>query len=59
MREEIVRVIEEYQVRGILIQIVETKYEFGRHYMMITNGMPGFHSTDLERVQKYARSMIY
>ncbi len=59
MKEEIIRIVEEYRVRGILVQIAETKYEFGRHYVMITNGMPGFHSTDLERVRKYARSMIY
>ena len=58
MREEIIRVIEEYHVNGILFQIAETKYEFGRHYVMIMNGKPGFHSVDLDRVLNYMKSII-
>ncbi len=58
MREEIVRVVDEYRVRNIVVQIVETKYEYGRHYLMLTNGEPGFHSTDLERVQRYVKSCL-
>ena len=57
MREKIIRVIEEKRMKnGILCQIVETQYEYGTHYVLLTNGEPGFHSTDLERVRKYMRS---
>ncbi len=58
MREEIIRVIEEHNVGGTLFQIVETKYEYGSHYVLLMNGESGFHSTDIERVQKYMNSMI-
>lgn len=58
MREEIIRVVEEQVSRGIKFQIVETRYEFGTHYVLVVNGEPGFHSTDLERVQKYMQSWI-
>lgn len=58
MREEIVKIIDEYRVRGIVVQVVETKYEFGRHYIMLTNGEPGFHSIDLERVRRYAKRCL-
>lgn len=56
-QEEITRIVEEKESRGILFQIAETKYEFGRHYMLIINGMQGFHSTELERVQNYMKKM--
>ena len=59
MREEIVKIIDEYRVRGIVVQVVETKYEFGRHYIMLTNGEPGFHSIDLERVRSYAKRCLF
>lgn len=59
MREEIIRVVEDRYVRGIHVQIVETRYEFGHHFVMLTNGIPGFHSVDLERVQKYMEDIIF
>ena len=58
MGEQIVRVIREQESRGMLFQILETRYEFGTHYVLAINGMQGFHSTDLERVEKYMNSMI-
>lgn len=58
MNEKIIRVIEEKQAHGTTCTIVETLYEFGRHYVLLVNGEPGFHSTDLERVQKYMRSWM-
>lgn len=58
MSEKIVKIMDEYRVRDTVVQIVETEYEFGHHYVMLTNGEPGFHSTDLERVRKYARSCL-
>lgn len=57
MREEIIRVIDEKRVHGMLFQVVETKYEFGRHYVFMINGQPGFNSTDLERVENYMNSI--
>ncbi len=57
MREKIIRVIEEKQIHGITFTIVETMYEFGTHYVLLTNGLPGFHSVDLERVQRYMNSI--
>lgn len=59
MSERIIRVIEEHHTNnGLIISIVETLYEFGRHYVLLVNGEPSFHSTDLERVQKYMRSSL-
>ena len=58
MNEKIIRVIEEHKVHGITFTIVETLYEFGRHYVLLVNGEPGFHSIDLERVQDYMRSWM-
>lgn len=57
MAEDIIRIIEEHTVNGIIFQIAETRYEFGRHYVLISNGIPGFHSTDLDRVQDYMHSI--
>ena len=57
MQEEIIRVVDECRANGVHFQIVETKYEFGRHYVIMLNGVPGFHNTDLERVQDYMRNM--
>ena len=53
MSERIIRVIEEKQAHGITYSIVETEYEYGRHYVLLLNGRPDFHSTDLEKVQNY------
>ena len=58
MEEKIIRVVEEHQVRGMTYSIVETCYEFGRHYVLLLNGERGFHATDLERVQKHMKSMM-
>ena len=52
MSERIIRIIDECYCRGIHLQVVETQYEYGYHYVFVTNGIPGFHSTDLERVYK-------
>lgn len=57
MREE-VSIIEEYNKNGICLQVAETRYEFGRHYVVLMNGEPGFHSTDLDRTLKYLRSTV-
>ena len=56
--EKIIRVVEEHQAHGITYTIVETLHQFGTHYVLLANGLPGFHSTDLERVQKYMRSWM-
>ena len=56
-KEKIIRIVEEEYVSGVCFQVAETEYEFGRHYIMLMNGEPGFHSTDLERVQNYMRSI--
>ena len=53
MNEKIIRVVEERQAHGMTYTIVETLYKYGRHYVLLVNGAPGFHSTDLERVQKH------
>jgi hypothetical protein len=58
MNERVIRIVEEKKSRGILFQIAETQYEFGRHYVLVINGEQGFHSTDLERVQNYMNRMI-
>ena len=55
--EEIVRVVEEQRIGRFMFQIVESKYEFGTHYVLVTDGEPGFHSIDLERVQNYLKSI--
>ena len=57
MNEEIINVVEEEQVNGILFQILECKYEYGTHYVFAMNGEQGFHSTDFERVQNYMKSI--
>ena len=54
--EKIIRVIERKRICEVDFAIVETKYEFATHYVLYTGGLPGFHSTDLERVQNYMRS---
>ena len=58
MNEKIIRIVEEKSYRGIVFQIAETFYEFGRHFVLVINGEPGFHSTDYERVQRYMNSLI-
>jgi hypothetical protein len=58
MKEKIIRMIEEKKAGGMLFQIAETSYEFGQHYVLIINGEPGFHATDLERVQNYMNRII-
>lgn len=58
MKEEIIRIVEEHQAYDLTYIIAETLYEFGTHFVLIVNGEPGFHSTDLERVQKYMRSWM-
>ena len=59
MSERIIRVIEEHHtVNGLTFSIVETQYMFGQHYVLLVNDKPGFHSTDLERVQNYMRSLL-
>lgn len=58
MGEQIIRVVERKEAHGITVEIVEKRYEFGTHYVLLTNGEPGFHSTDLERVQKYMNSWV-
>ncbi len=56
MKEKIISIVEEVRARGIVFQIAETLGEFGPHYVLFTNGMPGFHSVDLERVSNYMHS---
>lgn len=58
MKEKIIRVVEAVEVKGLSMEIVETEYEFGRHYVFVVNGMPGFHSLDLERVRNYMYSSM-
>ena len=58
MTERIIKVIEEHHANGMTYSIVETLYEFGRHYVLLINGEPGFHSTDLNRVQRYMKSWM-
>lgn len=58
MREEVISIIEEYNINGICFQVAETKYEFGRHYVVLMNGVPGFHSTDRDRTLQYLRSTV-
>ena len=56
--EKIIRVVQEKSGHGITIKIVETDYEFGTHFVMLLNGKPGFHSTDLERVERYMNDIL-
>lgn len=58
MNEKIIRVVDEHDNNGILFQVVETQYEFGRHFVFLMNGEPGFHSTDCERVLKYMNGIV-
>ena len=58
MKEKIIRVITEKNVNGVLFQIAKSQYEFGTHYVLVMNGEPGCHSTDLERVEKYLASIV-
>ena len=53
MNEEIIRIVEEKKANGITFTIVETKYEQVRHFVLLMNGVPEFHSVDLERVRNY------
>ena len=41
------------KAHGVTYTIAETAYEFGRHYVLYANGIPGFHSTDLKLVRNY------
>ena len=56
MKEKIIRIIEEEYAHGATYSIVESLGEFGRHYVLLFDGVPTFHSTDLERVEKYMKS---
>lgn len=58
MAEEIIRVVKEKESHGMIFRIVETRYEFGRHYVLMIGNTPGFHSTDLSRVSSYMDSLI-
>ena len=53
MKEEIIKVVEEKTIGSMTVQIVETKYGYGTHYVLVVNGKPGFHSIDLDRVEDY------
>ena len=48
---------EENLPNGLNIKIIKTN-EYGGRYYMVTNGEPGFHSLDLERVEKYVDSIV-
>ena len=56
--EQIKRIMVKKNFKGIELVIAETYYEFGTHYVLITNGMPGFHSTDYDRVENYMNSLF-
>ena len=58
MSERIIRIIDECYWRGQHLQVVKTKYWAGTHYVFMVNGMPSFHSTDLERVYKYYEDTV-
>lgn len=58
MAERIIRIIDRKVAHGIVAEIAETEYEFGRHYVLILNGRPGFHSVDYDRVEKYLNSIL-
>ena len=58
MPEEIIAIIDRRQAHGLEFTIAETKYEYGTHYVLFVNGQPGFHSIDLERVQRYMERWI-
>jgi hypothetical protein len=58
MNEKIINVIENHHSNGLTYTIVETQYAFGHHYVLLINGEPGFHSTDLERVQRYMKNWM-
>ena len=53
--EKIKQIIEEHMAHGLKFTIAETYYEFGTHYMLLVNGMPSYHSVDLDKVQEYMR----
>ena len=54
--EKIVRVIETRSLpNGMEIKVVESIGDFGKHFLLLIDGEPGFHSTDLERVLRYMR----
>ncbi len=55
MNENIIRVVEEKQAHGATFTIAETLYEYGTHYQLFINGVPDFHSVDLDRVQNYMK----
>ena len=48
---------EEVLQNGMVIQIVKTD-ECGGRYYMVTDGKPGFHSLDLERVEKHVNGIV-
>lgn len=52
------KVVKEKRSRnGMLLQIVMTN-ECGGRYYLVSNGEQGFHSLDLERVEKYMNSWL-
>lgn len=53
--ERILRIVDEVQAHGATFTIAETAYEFGRHFVIYINGVPDFHSKELERVRNYMR----
>lgn len=55
MTIEILR--EEHLPNGMCIQIIKTNEAGGRYYM-VTDGELGFHSGDLERVERYVDSIV-
>lgn len=56
--ERILNLIREERVGGMVYQIVETAYEYGRHYVLVINGRPGFHSVDYDRVEAHLNSIL-
>lgn len=57
--ERIINILMEKRAHGMLFQIAEAAYEYGIHYVLIINGIHGFHSTDYDRVKAYMNSIIY
>ena len=52
---QIKRVIEDMHNNGVHFQLVEIS---GGSYMILMNGQPGFHASDLDRVRDYMHSMV-
>ena len=52
---QIKRVIEDMHNNGVHFQLVEIS---GGSYMILMNGQPGCHASDLDRVRDYMHSMV-